>query len=84
MTFIPSVPQSTVMYTSGTDIATSGVPVYLPTQLTGYDVGEIDHIFRSEDTEVTLQPGEWITMVARGVSGTNNTVSISLNTREDQ
>lgn len=34
--------------------------------------------------EVTLQPGEWITLAARAVSGSPQYVTGSINTREDQ
>ena len=34
--------------------------------------------------ELTLQPGNWITIAARTVTGTASYVTASLNTREDQ
>lgn len=34
--------------------------------------------------ELTLQPGEWITLAAKSVTGTPSYVTGSLNTREDQ
>ena len=49
------------------------------------DTGEIDHHFnggRSE--ELTLQPGEWVTLAAKATTGTPSWVTGSINTREDQ
>lgn len=51
------------------------------------DTGEIDHHFGNgsfNSEEVTLQPGEWITLAARAVTGTPSYVTGSINTREDQ
>jgi hypothetical protein len=49
------------------------------------DTGEIDHIFtNSSMEELTLQPGEWVTLAAKSVSGNPQFVTGSLNTREDQ
>lgn len=51
------------------------------------DTGEVDHHFGNGQynaEEVTLQPGEWVTLAARAVTGTPSYVTGSLNTREDQ
>lgn len=52
------------------------------------DTGEIDHHFGGTSSlnleELTLQPGEWITLAARAVTGTPSYVTGSINTREDQ
>lgn len=52
------------------------------------DTGEIDHHFGGTSElnleEVTLQPGEWVTLAARAVTGTPSYVTGSMNTREDQ
>jgi hypothetical protein len=51
------------------------------------DTGEIDHHFGGAGynaEEVTLQPGEWITLAAKAVTGTPSYVTGSINTREDQ
>ncbi len=49
------------------------------------DTGEIDHHFNGSGLEeLTLQPGEWVTLAARAVTGTPSYVTGSLNTREDQ
>jgi len=52
------------------------------------DTGEIDHFFSGPSDlameELTLQPGEWITLAARAVTGTPAYVTGSINTREDQ
>lgn len=51
------------------------------------DTGELDHHFGNGQynaEEVTLQPGEWVTLAARSVTGTPAYVTGSLNTREDQ
>jgi len=45
------------------------------------ETGQIDHMF-SDD--VTLQPGEWLTVAARTLQNTAAWVSAGLNTREDQ
>lgn len=45
------------------------------------DTGNLDFIFSDE---VTLQPGETITVAAKSVTGTPSYVTASLNTREDQ
>ena len=48
------------------------------------DTGEIDHHFIGGiKEEITLQPGEWITLAARAVTGTPAYVTGSINTRED-
>lgn len=51
------------------------------------DTGEIDHHFGNgvlNAEEITLQPGEWVTLAARSVTGTPAYVTGSINTREDQ
>jgi len=51
------------------------------------DTGELDHHFGNGSynaEELTLQPGEWITLAARAATGTPSYVTGSLNTREDQ
>ena len=51
------------------------------------DTGDIDHSFTNGDfngDEVTLQPGEYITLAAKAITGTPAYVTGSLNTREDQ
>ena len=52
------------------------------------DTGDVDHHFGGTSElnleEVTLQPGEWVTLAAKSVTGTPSYVTGSLNTREDQ
>lgn len=51
------------------------------------DTGEFDHHFGNGDfnaEEVTLQPGEWITLAVKSVAGSPSYVTGSINTREDQ
>lgn len=51
------------------------------------DTGEFDHHFGNGNfnaEEVTLQPGEWITLAAKSTEGTPSYVTGSINTREDQ
>jgi hypothetical protein len=50
------------------------------------ETGDIDHHFTNGDTsgEITLQPGEWITLAAKASTGTPAYVTGSINTREDQ
>lgn len=51
------------------------------------DTGEIDHHFGNGEfnaEEITLQPGEWITLGAKATTGTPSYVTGSINTREDQ
>jgi hypothetical protein len=45
------------------------------------DTGQIDYVFPDE---VTIQPGETITVAARAATGSPSWVTASLNTREDQ
>jgi hypothetical protein len=45
------------------------------------DTGDIDFAFSDE---ITLQPGETLTVAAKAVTGTPSYVAASLNTREDQ
>jgi hypothetical protein len=49
------------------------------------DTGELDHTLNGGHLEeVTLQPGEWITLGAKATTGTPSYVTGSVNTREDQ
>jgi hypothetical protein len=48
------------------------------------DTGEFDHHFNSGSEELEVQPGEWITLAAKAVTGTPSYVTGSLNTREDK
>jgi hypothetical protein len=50
------------------------------------ETGDIDHHFTNGETsgEITLQPGEWITLAAKASTGTPAYVTGSINTREDQ
>ncbi len=50
------------------------------------DTGDMDHHFSvgAELEEVTIQPGEWVTLAARAASGSPSYVTGSINTREDQ
>ena len=52
------------------------------------DTGEIDHHFGGASDmnmeELTLQPGEWVTLAAKAITGTPAFVTGSINTREDQ
>jgi len=51
------------------------------------DTGEIDHHFGNGSynaEELTLQPGEWVTLAAKSSTGNVAYVSGSINTREDQ
>lgn len=70
---------STVTYSTGDQLIWTG---HLG------DTGELDHHFGGTSEmnmeEITLQPGEWVTLAARSVSGTPSFVTGSINTREDQ
>jgi len=50
------------------------------------ETGDIDHHFTngSSQGELTLQPGEWVTLAAKASTGTPAYVTGSINTREDQ
>ena len=51
------------------------------------DTGEFDHHFGNGDyniEEITIQPGEWVTLAAKATTGTPSYVTGSINTREDQ
>ena len=51
------------------------------------DTGEIDHHFGNgtyNAEELTLQPGEWVTLAAKSTTGSPSYVVGSINTREDQ
>jgi len=70
---------TTVTYTTGDQVLWTG---HLG------DTGEIDHLFGGQSDlnmeELTLQPGEWITLAAKAITGTPSYVTGSINTREDQ
>lgn len=70
---------TTVTYTTGDQLLWTG---HLG------DTGEIDHHFGGASDlnmeELTLQPGEWITLAAKAVTGTPSYVTGTINTREDQ
>jgi len=70
---------TTVTYTTGDQLLWTG---HLG------DTGELDHHFGGASDlnmeEITLQPGEWITLAARSVTGTPSYVTGTINTREDQ
>ena len=73
------------------DIAATTVSYTAGEQLlwTGHigDTGEIDHHFGNGSfnaEELTLQPGEYITLAAKATAGTPSYVTGSINTREDQ
>jgi hypothetical protein len=67
---------TTVSYTNGDQLLWTG---HLG------DTGEIDHHFDMTGLEeLTIQPGEWVTLAARAVTGTPSWVTGSINTREDQ
>ena len=51
------------------------------------ETGEIDHHFGNGSfnaEEITLQPGEWVTLAAKASTGTPSYVTGAINTREDQ
>lgn len=50
------------------------------------ETGDIDHHFTNGTSqgEITIQPGEWMTLAAKAVTGSPSYVSGSINTREDQ
>jgi len=69
---------TTVTYTTGDQV--------LATFHLG-ETGEIDHHFGNGSynaEEITLQPGEWVTLACKAVTGTPAYVTGSINTREDQ
>lgn len=69
---------ATVTYTTGEQLLWTG---HLG------DTGEIDHHFAESPfnlEELTVQPGEWVTLAAKAVTGTPSYVTGSINTREDQ
>ena len=69
---------TTVTYTNGEQLIWTG---HLG------DTGEIDHYFGNGEynaEEVTLQPGEWMTLAVKATTGTPSYVTGSINTREDQ
>ncbi len=73
------------------DTAATTVTYTLGDQLlwTGHlgDTGELDHHFGNGEfnaEELTLQPGEWVTLAAKATTGTPSFVTGSVNSREDQ
>jgi hypothetical protein len=69
---------TTVTYTTGDQLLWTG---HLG------DTGELDHHFGNgtfNAEELTLQPGEWVTLAAKSTTGTPSYVTGSMNTREDQ
>jgi len=69
---------TTVTYTTGDQLLWTG---HLG------DTGEIDHHFGNGSynaEELTLQPGEWVTLAAKATTGTPSFVTGSINSREDQ
>lgn len=50
------------------------------------ETGEIDHHFTNGTSqgEITIQPGEWITLACKASTGTPSYVTGGINTREDQ
>jgi len=69
---------TTVTYTNGDQLLWTG---HLG------DTGELDHHFGNGSynaEEITLQPGEWITLAAKSTTGSPSYVTGSINTREDQ
>lgn len=73
------------------DTAATGVTYSTGNQLLATfhvgDTGEFDHHFGNGSfnmEELTLQPGEWITLAAKATTGTPAYVTASINTREDQ
>lgn len=48
------------------------------------ETGSINHLFSEEDTEVTLQPGEYLTVCGNTTAGTAPIFAATINTREDQ
>lgn len=69
---------TTVTYTNGDQLLWTGHVG---------DTGEINEHFGNGSfnaEELTLQPGEWVTLAAKATTGTPAYVTCSLNTREDQ
>ena len=69
---------TTVTYTTGAQLLWTG---HLG------DTGELDHHFGNgtyNSEELTLQPGEWVTLAAKATTGSPSYVTGSINTREDQ
>jgi hypothetical protein len=67
------------------DTAATGVTFSTNEQLVwSGTMGETGQIFFQFDDEITLQPGETLTLAGRTNSGNANFFSASLNTREDQ
>jgi len=86
--FITLSPNSCSVYdTAATTVTFSSGDQLLWTGHLG-DTGELDHHFGGTSElnmeEITLQPGQWITLAARAVTGTPSFVTGSINTREDQ
>jgi hypothetical protein len=87
----PSFQQLSTISCSEWDTAATTVTYATGEQLlwTGHlgETGEIDHHFSQGDfnaEEITLQPGEWITLACKSVQNNIAYVTGSINTREDQ
>lgn len=85
----PNFAQLTTISPTTWDNAATNVTYSTGEQLlwTGHlgDTGELDHHFNGgKNEEVTLQPGEWVTLAAKATTGSPSWVTGSINTREDQ
>lgn len=77
---------STVWDTAATAVSYSNNNQLIWTGHLG-ETGDIDHHFSSADfnaEEITLQPGEWVTLAVKSVANNIAYATGSLNTREDQ
>ena len=77
---------STVWDTAATAVSYSNNNQLIWTGHLG-ETGEIDHHFSSGDfnaEEITLQPGEWVTLAVKSVANNIAYATGALNTREDQ
>lgn len=70
------------------DTASTGVTISDNNQLVWSaplaETSSVQFELGTEDGEITLQPGEWVSVCARTASGTATYASASLNVREDQ
>lgn len=81
-----STNSASVWDTASTTVTYSTGDKLLWTGMLG-DTGEIDHHFGNgtyNAEELTLQPGEWVTLAAKSTTGSPSYVVGSINTREDQ
>lgn len=81
-----STNSASVWDTASTTVTYSTGDQLLWTGMLG-DTGEIDHHFGNgtyNAEELTLQPGEWVTLAAKSTTGSPSYVVGSINTREDQ